>query len=116
MVNQARPWSAAREPHPQRVGDELRSHVVCHRPTDDRPREGILHSGEVEPTLPGREVGDVGDPERVGGVWSKATADQIIGDPHPWDTNRGATALSVGQAGDPSLAHEALYPLSGHPY
>ena len=47
------------------VDDELGAHVIGHRPADDPAGEDVLDGGEVEPALPGAQVGDVGDPEPV---------------------------------------------------
>ena len=40
-----------------------------HRPADDTATPGIEHHGQVEESTPGRDVGDIGDPEliRAGG-------------------------------------------------
>lgn len=37
-----------------------------HRPADDLAREKIEHDSQVQPTLVGPDVGDVGDPRLVG--------------------------------------------------
>jgi hypothetical protein len=42
--------------------------VLGHRPADDPAAVCVLHSSEVEPALPGPQVGDVGDPQNVRGV------------------------------------------------
>ena len=49
--------------------DELGAQVRRHRPADDAPAPHIEHDRQVEEARPGRDVGDVGDPEpiRAGG-------------------------------------------------
>ena len=69
-MDEALARSAHADGHVERVEDELGAQVPGHRPTHDPAAEGIEHDREVEEALPRREVGDVGDPERVraGGV------------------------------------------------
>jgi hypothetical protein len=45
---------------------QLGAHVIAHRPTDDLARGQIENGGQVQPALAGRQVGDVGQPDRVG--------------------------------------------------
>jgi hypothetical protein len=54
------------ERHLEGVGDELGAEVVGHRPADDPAAVEVLDGDEVEPSLPGAQVGDVGDPAAVG--------------------------------------------------
>ncbi len=51
--------------HRQRVGDQRGTHMVGHRPADDPPGVRVDHGREVEPALPGADVGHVPDPHRV---------------------------------------------------
>ena len=48
---------------------EGRAQMRLHRPADDTATPGIEHHGQVEESTPGRDVGDIGDPEliRAGG-------------------------------------------------
>jgi len=55
----------ARERHLQRVADELAAHVVSHPPADDPAAVEVLHRDQIQPALPGAQVGDVGDPAAV---------------------------------------------------
>ena len=86
------PWSEwwispARRPAPldghlQRVDDELRAHVVGHRPADDPAAVGVLDRGQVQPALPGPQVGHVRDPEHGSAPAGENCAlDEVIGDP-----------------------------------
>ena len=47
VVDQAGIGTSTMDSHAQRVDDELGAHVVGHRPADDPPGVGVLHSGEV---------------------------------------------------------------------
>jgi hypothetical protein len=73
-----------------------------------------LDSGEVEPALPGAQVGDVGDPEHVRGDGAKAALDEVIGDLDAGHPDRGAPSLSCDQPGDLGRPHEPLYALARH--
>src|SRR5215204_3016080 len=61
MVDQSRLWTASVDRHVQRIEHELSPQVVRHGPADDLPGVGVEHEGEVEPSLPGTDVGDVRD-------------------------------------------------------
>jgi len=88
---------AAVKRHLERVDDELGAHVVGHAPPDDPPRVGVLDGGEVDPALPGPQVGDVRDPQDVGPVGPKASLDEVVGDADARDADRRAAALSSDQ-------------------
>jgi hypothetical protein len=64
----------------ERVDDELGAHVVLERPADDAAAEAVDDNGEVEPALPGAQVGDVGDPQPVRRRRLEVTLDEILGD------------------------------------
>jgi len=51
--------------HLERIERELGAYVVRHRPADDPAAAEIKHSREVEETLVGLDVGDVGEPHLV---------------------------------------------------
>ena len=62
MMDQAGARPAALHGHLERGDDELGAHVVGHAPADDAAAVGVLDGGEIEPALPGAQVGDVGNP------------------------------------------------------
>jgi len=62
MMNQPAPWGAAVDGHVERVDDELVAEVVGHRPADDAAAVAIDDRREIQPALPGADVGDVGGP------------------------------------------------------
>jgi hypothetical protein len=68
MPDQSRRRAAVRERYLERVDDQLGAHVVGHRPAGDPPRVEVLDGGQVQPALPGPEVGDVGDPDAIRAV------------------------------------------------
>ena len=54
--------------HVEGAQHELGPQVRGHRPPDHAPAERIQRDGEVEEPGPGRNVGDVGHPQAVGGL------------------------------------------------
>jgi hypothetical protein len=86
--------------------------VVGHRPADNPAAVGVLDGGEVDPSLPGPEVGDVGHPEDVGHLGPEVTLDEVISDADARDADRGATALADHQPRQARPAHEALHALA----
>lgn len=115
MVDETRVGLAAGQCHLQRVNDEIGAHVLGHRPADYPPREGVLDGGEIDPALPAPQVGDVGDPEHVGGGRAEVAAHQVVGDSHPRHPDRRVTAPFRHQDADPCLSHQPLHPLSRDP-
>jgi hypothetical protein len=95
--------------HLQRVGYELGAHGLGHRPPDDPSGVGVLHGCEVEPPLPGPQIGDVRDPQLIRSVRPELPFNQIVGDPHTGHPDRGAPALDLHQARDPGLTHQPAH-------
>jgi hypothetical protein len=81
VVDHAGCGAAAGDGHLERVDDEFFAHVLGHAPADDRAAVGVLDGREIQPALPGPEVGDVRDPEDVGASRAKLALDEILGDP-----------------------------------
>lgn len=52
--------------HSQGLVGELGRDVRAHRPSRDAPRPDVHHERQVQPTLAGLDVGDVGEPRHVG--------------------------------------------------
>lgn len=59
-MGQAWAGTVAVQRHRERVDDDLGGHVVGHRPADDPAALGVLDRRQVQPALPGPEIGDVG--------------------------------------------------------
>lgn len=74
-----------------------------------------LDGDEVQPALPGAQVGDVGDPEPVGLGGQERSVDEVLADPDAGHPNRRLAALSSDQAADAGLAHEPLDALATDP-
>ena len=48
----------------QRIKYEVRAHRAAHPPANNAMGEDVDDKGQVEPTLPGRDVGEVAEPPR----------------------------------------------------
>jgi hypothetical protein len=64
MNNLAR--TALPERHVERLEHQLGAQIGLHRPAYDPPTEHIEHHGEVEKPRPGRDVGDIRNPQAIG--------------------------------------------------
>jgi hypothetical protein len=92
-MHQAGVGPAARDGHLERVDDELGAHVVGHAPADDPTAVGVLHGRQLQPALPGAQVGDVGQPQDVRRVAPEPALDEIVGDPDAGRAQRGRPRL-----------------------
>jgi len=54
--------------------------MIAHRPADDPATMQVHDGGEVEPSLIGLDVGDVGEPDLVRRVGDEASLEQVRGD------------------------------------
>src|SRR5215472_8558267 len=77
MENHARSGVAGGDRVGQRVGDQLGAQVIGDRVADDAAGGDVDHGGQVQPPLPGADVGDVPAPAGVdrGGVGGEVAAD-----------------------------------------
>ena len=89
--------------------------MVSHCPPDDPAAESVLDRGEVDPALPGAQVGDVGDPQDVGRRRLELSGDEVVGDADAGHPDRRARPLLRNQAGDRGLAHQPLHALAPNP-
>ena len=102
--------------HPQGVEDEVGAHVGRQLPADDLAGEDVDHEGEEDHPRLGAQVGEVGDPKRIGALGREVAIDQV----------GAATALRIGRcrapgpspplgALDARLTHQALHRAAGDP-
>ena len=83
------------ERHVEGVEHQLCSQAVGHRPADDPPTEGVEHHRQVEKAGPGRDIRNVGHPQRIRPIHAEVTVDQI---------RRLAAALPAGRDYAPPAA------------
>src|SRR5690606_9320487 len=53
--------------HLQRLADEARAHLVRNGEADHAPAGQVDDGGHIGPALPGPQVGDIADPDAIGG-------------------------------------------------
>lgn len=75
---------------------------------DDLPGTQILDSSEIEPTLVGRDVGDIADPSLVGSVKRKLAHEQIGSDEMRMLGVSGRLVGAFTHRKDVQLVHEAM--------
>src|SRR3954471_13453234 len=80
VMDQAGFRPAALQGHDQRVHAQPGPQVIRHRPADDLARGQVLDRGQVQPALVRRQVGDVGQPDRVGPLGDEVAVEQVRGD------------------------------------
>jgi hypothetical protein len=59
-------WPAPPDRHVDGFDDQLAAEVIGHRPADNAPTVDVKHDRQGEEARPGRDIGDVGDPQAVG--------------------------------------------------
>ena len=102
------------EGHVEGIEHEPRAQVVGHGPAHHAAAEGIQHDGEEQEPGPGRDVGDVRDPEPVGCVGAEVALDQVrrrTGARIPCRRPRSLAPADAPQAG---TAHQSGDALAAH--
>ena len=97
----------------QRIEHEVGVHRTTDPPADDAPGEHVDHEGHVQPALPGRDVGEVRDPELVGSIGLELAVDPIPGSRLRGRDGR-AYGLATAGAAQPLAAHQPLHGAAGH--
>ena len=93
------------ERHVQRRQHDLGAQMRLDAPADDLARPHVEYDRQVQKPGPGRDVGDVGDPELIGPVGPELPLHQIV-----------AERLRIGSHGrrDKALRHHTAKPCSAH--
>ena len=63
--------------HVQRREHQLGTKMMGHGPPDHLAAEHVEHDGQVYESGPGRDIGDVGDPQAIGRIGLKLTLDPV---------------------------------------
>jgi hypothetical protein len=114
VVDQGVGRSAPRQGHLQGPQRQLGAQVIGHRPAHHAAREAVQHRRQVEPALPGADVGDIADPELVwmrrGEVPLHQVRQQCEGIPD------GGAPVALGNAsGEAGTAHQPRHPFAAVP-
>jgi hypothetical protein len=113
-MDQPSRWLPLRDRHVQGIKDQLGAQVLSHRPPDDPAGEGVQHHRQVQPTLAGALLGDVGHPQPVRSWRSEVALDQV----GRWSSLR----VAAGQTAPPtpvaafeaSGAHQSGHAFAAH--
>src|SRR5690606_1480537 len=110
MVGQAA--VAFRTPGIQRlfqcIEHEVGAHGIADAPTDNSAREDIDDKGDVQPSLPGRDVGEVRHPQLVRSIRTELPIDLVERTGRTAITDRRTNDLAAPDALQALLAHQAL--------
>jgi hypothetical protein len=100
--------------HRQRVEHALRPQIGAHRPADDSATEDVQHHGQVQESRPGRDVGDISDPELVRGRGGKDPLHEVGRGRGGRIPPRRPDALAPAHAHQPLGAHQPRDALAAH--
>jgi len=111
VVDQSSARSSIPQRHLQRIEHQLGSEVAGHAPADHPPAPGVDDDRQVQEPLPGRQVGDVGAPQRIRLADAEVPLDQIVTELGLLVTSRGSDATPAThtpQLGDAHQPGDAL--------
>src|SRR5580700_970437 len=121
MVDQAGARPLRRDGHPQGRQWQFSAQMVLHCPAHDAAAVEVKNGGQIEPSLIGLDVGDVGEPDPVRRSGGEVAVEQIRGDreivtavggPHPaWPRHNGPDTVMAHQSLDAATAHPAALSL-----
>jgi hypothetical protein len=89
--------------------------IRAHGPTHDGAREEIEDDGQVQPALLGPEIGDVGDPRRVGRGDGEVPGQYVGGDGQLVIGGGRGSKPAPAAGTEPMLTHQPRHPLAAHP-
>jgi len=92
----------------QLVEHELGVHRAALPPAHNAPAEHVHHECHVDPSLPGRDIGEVRDLELVGPLGTELPIDLVQRAWRLGIRNGGPHRLAAAHALQPELAHQAL--------
>jgi hypothetical protein len=101
-----------RQRHVQCIEHELGLQVVAHGPSDNAPREGIEHDGQIQEPGPGRNIGDISDPQPVRFVGMEVALNRIASGPNPFVPEGCAPGFAAADADNTGRSHQPFHPLA----
>ncbi len=99
---------AAPDGHFQSVEGEAGPHIGVEPPPDDFPGVHIGHERRVHHSVPGRNVGYVGDPQSVRPVRGELQVHQVLRSRSAWVDAGRAGPAAAQRADQPRVAHQTL--------
>jgi hypothetical protein len=64
-MDEALHWPPSPDRHVDGFDDQFTTKMIRHRPPDNTAAVDVKHDRQVEEARPGRDIGDVGDPQAV---------------------------------------------------
>nr|GFB76894.1 hypothetical protein [Tanacetum cinerariifolium] len=98
----------------QSVEHEVGPHRAADAPADDSPSEDIDHESDIDETLPGRDVGEIADPQLVRPLCLELAVDPVERARCLRIGSRRAYDLAAHDAPQAGLTHQALHRAAGH--
>jgi hypothetical protein len=77
VMKQTRRRPASKIGHAERFEHELAVGAMAHRPANDQPRVQTEDAREIQPTLVGPDVADIGEPHLVGPLGLESLLQQV---------------------------------------
>jgi hypothetical protein len=77
MVQQGLSRIPTTKGHPQRIHGQLAGHPGGGRPTDHLPVEQIQEHGQIQPSLIGRDVGNIANPDMIRSINGKVLIQKV---------------------------------------
>src|SRR5262249_39058410 len=104
--------AALREGHVEGLEHEFGPEVCGHCPANDAAAPGVEDDGEVQKAGPGRDVGDVGDPELIWDSRCEVAVHEIRYGPGVAITDGRLGVLAPAHPGQAQHPHESRDPLA----
>jgi len=98
----------------QGVEHEVGGHGAADAPAHDTPGEHVDNKGHIQPALPGRDIGEVRDPELIGSIRGELAVDPIQRTRRRPIRNGGAHRLASACAAQAQATHEPFHRTARH--
>jgi hypothetical protein len=99
--------SSTTDGHQNGIEHQLTMDRCTSRPANDPSRVKVHDDGQIQPTLPGADIGYIRDPDTIGRGHGKLSFEQIRNQ-HRWLAYRDMPRLITVQGAKTILSHEAL--------
>ena len=109
VMNAAWWWPSDRDGHVQSPQSQILLHAVADRPAHHAPREKVNDHGQIDPTLPRPDIGDVARPLLVRPARGKVLLQEIRRDVEGVVAVGGALELPAADDLDAVLAHQSAH-------
>ena len=93
----------------QGIQNKVRVHGTAHPPTHNAPGVHVDDKGHVQPALPGRDIGEVRDPELIGPIGFEDPIDPVQRTRRLHVADRGSHHLAAAHALQPQALHQPLH-------